>query len=256
MLVLALAIPAASFAAEAGPAGITGTGGSPNELLPDLRLKLTGFYLEPMPNGGARLRIGSTALNLGDGPFELRGFRASTAESQMSVLQRVAFDDGTKRNRPTGAVMEFEGDGHDHWHLQRFITLELFKKRAPQNVLGLRKLGFCIIDEELRRPDLPNASTIRHFYGQTGCGNPDSLRLKPGISVGWADIYPPDFVLQWIKLPPSFTTGRYRVCGTVDSEGEFDEVREDNNWVWHDLRIDVSANTVERLATGFSDCRP
>jgi hypothetical protein len=254
ILVIALIVPATAAAANGGQA--RATGGQPGELLPDLALELTGFRLEKLPNGSARLRVGSTALNFGDGPFAVRGTRASTDDPTMKVRQRVSFDDGTTRLRLTGAVMEFEGDGHDHWHLQRFIRLQLYKRSAPQRVLGLRKLGFCIIDEELRRPNLPNASPERVFFGQNGCGVPDSLKLTAGISVGWADIYPADFVLQWIKLPAGFISGRYRLCGMVDAEEEFDETREGNNWVWHDLRIDVAAGTVERIRSGRTDCRP
>lgn len=230
--------------------------GGAQDLLPDLRPNQNGFFLERPEEGGVLLRVGSISLNVGEGPFALIGRRSSTAETSMRVRQRILTDAGVKRSHPTDAVMEYTGDGHDHWHLQRFISMQLYRPKAPDTVYGLQKVGFCLIDDEFRFPDLPGASPQRHFYGQTGCGFPESLRLTPGISVGWVDIYPADFVLQWIDLPPDLPPARYRVCTMVDAEEQFLETREDNNWMWDDVYIDLSTDTVERRARGRGDCRP
>ncbi len=231
--------------------------GAARDLLPDLRPKLSGFYLETLEDGTARLRVGSSALNYGEGPFQLLAKRSSTAVESMIVKQRIMTEDGVKYNRRTGGVLEYAGlDGHAHWHLQHFISMELYDPLAPGTVHSLTKVGFCLIDEDFRRPDLPGASSRRQFYGQTGCGFPDSLRLTPGFSVGWADVYPADFSLQWIDLPSDLPAGTYRVCGMVDAEDQFLETRETNNWIWRDLHIDVAAGVVTKLGKGKNDCRP
>ncbi len=227
------------------------------DLLPDLRPKLSGFYLETLEDGATRLRVGSAAINVGEGPFKLLARRASTSDSTMRVKQRIFTDDGVNYDRRTEGVLEYAGlDGHAHWHLQRFISMQLYDPVAPGSVHSLTKIGFCLIDEDLRRPDLPGAPSNRQFYGQTGCGFPDSVKLTPGISVGWADVYPADFSLQWIDLPSDLPAGTYRVCGMVDSEEQFLETRETNNWIWHDLHIDVAAGVVNKLDKGKNDCRP
>lgn len=241
------------------PSGSIGPPGSalPGDLLPDLRLAtLQDIHLETMSDGHYRLRAGTIAVNVGKGAFAVRGVRHDSTEPLMVASQRIFDTHGGSRFLQPTLSMQYQGDGHNHWHLLDFLSLELYRQDDPTHVFRLRKLGYCLIDEVKYRPELPGSPRTRRFYGQTGCGSPDSLVLKSGISVGWGDVYPADFVLQWIDLPADTPAGRYRLCGTMDPDHRFLELDTTNNSVWHDLVIDPKRGTVRQVGKGWTSCRP
>jgi len=251
---LAAVVSAALISGIAGPVAAARV----QDLLPNLRMApLQDIHIQVLANGHRRLRVGTIALNQGQGAFQVRGRRASTSQPLMSVEQRIFLSSGGSRFRTTSAAMKYQGDGHNHWHLQGFVSLELWRVGDPTpSVYNLHKLGFCLIDEVPWSIHAPYATTRRHFFGSIGCGKPWSLSLQPGISPGWGDNYPADFVLQWIDLPDTLRSGEYMLCGTVDRAGDFLETKESDNQVWNDLHIDAATNRVTQIDHGRSACGP
>jgi hypothetical protein len=74
-----------------------------------------------------------------------------------------------------------------------------------------------------------------------------------GLSVGWGDIYPWNFVFQWIDIS-GLPGGRYRVRATVDLRNDYDESIEDDNCTWSIIDIPAPGNgtgvTVEKQGFG------
>jgi hypothetical protein len=233
------------------------TAAGTGERLPDLRMaNLRDFRIETLGDGSKRLRVSTIAVNVGRGQFELRATRPDASHDVMTVQQRIFNDAGTTQYIDTAATMRYAGDGHSHWHVQKFITLELYRASTPEVAWRLNKIGFCVIDALSHNSALPGYSSTRRYVGSTGCGTSSSTALRPGISIGWADYYPWDFVRQWVGLPPDFPADIYRLCATVDPRHQFRELSESNNWTWHDLYIDTATNTVNEVGRGRSECRP
>lgn len=227
--------------------------------LPDLRMPSPREFYFQYYNGEKRLRFTTYILNLGQGPFKIEGRRASTAESTMTVRQRLYVTDGTSRSVATGAVMRYTGDGHDHWHAQRIATYELLKQtrtglrpvlRDGNAVVGA-KVGFCFFDTNPWDLSLPGAPGYR-VYHESGCGVRSSLKASMGLSVGWSDKYPANFAFQWMNV--AGLGGRYRVCVTVDRFGWFRESNNENNEAWADVSFTAAGSRVSVLATGTGSC--
>jgi hypothetical protein len=251
LLGLGLLAPAGTTtAAETGSVAPTGA----VELLPDMRMaNLYGMRLAKSPRGRDRLRFGTIGWNIGDGPLEVRGAKTDPDDPTMQVKQRIYRSDGTFRTRTTPSIMFYAGDGHEHWHVRSFITVKLYKRGQPTgNVLGLRKLGFCLLDAR-QMPDPPPRSPASAVYRH--CGHAGDVRVNTGISVGYGDDYPPAWTLQWIDVT-GLAPGGYRLCTTVDPHDDFVEKSEQNNQRWTDVRIDIPAGRVRVLATGVGSCRP
>jgi hypothetical protein len=220
---------------------------APAPRLPDLRMALpTGFTLD-RSGTGRRLRLTTTILNVGEGPFELRATRPSRSTDRMTVRQRIRHSDGTWTSRATDAVGRYATDGHDHWHIQRVSGMELFTTAGGPVRTG-RKIGFCFFDTGRYRPDVPR-SPARAQYTESGCGTRASTRITMGISVGWGDRYPAGIAYQWIDVtgvPP----GTYHVRISADPKGHYRELDEDNNCSWARVRLPQSGSTVRVLDRG------
>ena len=230
--------------------------GEPRELLPDLRMtRLRNLQIETTPTGAKLLRFGTIIVNVGEGPFELRGRRADTSRQLMQVRQRIYDENGGSRYAWTAAVMHYAGDGHDHWHVRKLERIELFAVESPDTVRRIAKRGYCFLDItpfNLRLPDAPQ----QRVYGESRCGEPNSLTVRPGLSIGWGDDYPWYFPYQWI-VATGLPSGRYRLCVTADANGYFAELNEGNNWVWHDLDLDFDNDTVTHVGSSRTvPCRP
>jgi hypothetical protein len=227
------------------------------DLVPDLVMaKPYGWYLEERPSGKTWLRFGTIAWNVGDGPLEIRARRLDPGDDTMVVRQRIYDSAGGRRSHQTTSLMIYEGnDGHTHWHLRRFIDIDLYKANQPKpEVLGARKLGYCLLDA-VRKNQPPPGSPAQPVYPLDACGHPNSQSLLEGLSVGWGDDYPPNFAHQWMDIT-GLETGRYRMCLTVDPQSEFEEISEENNQRWVDVRINIPNDRVVVKATGTEACGP
>lgn len=207
-----------------------------SDLMPDLGLaRLSGLSVENTSDGRRLLRYSTTIVNVGSGPFEAHGQRASTNDSQMTVFQRIFDDSGGWRDASTGAVAVFGGDGHHHWHVRDLQTAELVRLDNGIKVGTSAKRGFCFWDNRSYRLTLEGAPPSP-VYDESGCGDESSLETAMGQSVGWGDIYPawlPDQYIDITGLGP----GRYRLIVTADGFGWFDEADESNNFTWVDIQL-------------------
>ena len=204
--------------------------------LPDLGMAaLSDFRLDRLPDGRRVLRYSTTIVNVGAGPFELRGQRSGTGETQIPAVHRIYDDGGGTRDVPTGAVMVYGGDGHNHWHVRDLENSELIRLDNGSKVGTGAKRGFCFWDVTAYRLSLPGAAGSP-FYGSSGCGTLSSLDIAMGLSIGWGDIYPATLPDQYIDIS-GLGAGRYRLLVTADGGNWFAESSESNNATWVDLQL-------------------
>ena len=215
--------------------------------LPDLAMARLSDLSIRTSNGRRLLRYSTTIVNVGSGPFELHGQRASNAEPEMSVIQRVFDDAGGSRDIATSAVMVYAGDGHNHWHVRDLQLQEVF--RADGTSAGRSdKRGFCFWDNVRYRLSLPGAPQSP-VYGESGCGGTGSLTTAVGLSIGWGDIYPASLPDQFIDIT-GLADGRYRLVVTADPSSWFAETNENNNVTWVDLELSGGGSQFSVLGYG------
>jgi hypothetical protein len=226
---------------------------APAERLPDLRMALPADFVLDRSGAGRRLRMTTTILNVGDGPFEVRATRASRGAERMTVRQRIRRTDGTWTSRATGAVARYATDGHGHWHVQRVSGMELFATDGRAIRTG-RKIGFCFFDTSRYRPLLPRSPSKRR-YAEAGCGTRSSLRVTMGISVGWGDRYQATLAYQWIDVT-GVPAGTYHVRVSADPLDHYRELRETNNCSWALVRLPATGSRVAVLDRGYGCAVP
>ena len=215
-----------------------------SDRLPDLAMyRLLDFTIEKTPDHHRLLRYTTIIVDIGAGKFQAEGSRSSSAQPEMSVVQRIFDDVGGSRTRPTAARMYFAGDGHTHWHLrdleQSALTpLDDDQRHDHQQSLASAKHGFCFFDNIKFNLLLPGAP-LDAFY--LDCGDdPTALSQTMGLSVGWGDAYWFDIVDQWIDIT-GVKNGRYRLTSTADAQNSFLESDETNNVTWTDLHLHGNA---------------
>jgi hypothetical protein len=211
-----------------------GVASAASDRLPDLGMaRLADIRIEKTPDGRRLLRYTTVIVNVGAGPFEVHGARASAGETEMSVGQRVYDDVGGHRDVATSARMFFAGDGHDHWHVRDLESSDLLRLDNGAKVGTGAKRGFCFWDNVKYRLTLPGAPQSAAYFG---CGSSSSLQVTAGISVGWGDEYPARLPDQFVEIT-GLTPGRYRLLVTADASNWFLEASEANNATWVDLQI-------------------
>lgn len=224
------------------------------ELLPDPRIApLYGLTIRTTSAGRKHLRFGTKSWNTGDGPIEVRG--ENRVSNEMTLIAQRVFDDhgGCRDIIQPLAEMWYAGDGHNHWHLSKYMVTQLYKKTSS-TVLRIRKTGFCLIDLHHMAYPPPNSPAER-VYWNGACGNSDSTAIRMGVSVGYADDYPPLIALQWIDIT-GLPKDVYRLCTGVNPYGwwlERDGVGT-NNYYWVDLSLNAAKSTFTVLARGRSAC--
>ncbi len=214
--------------------------------LPDLgKARLSDIYIEKTADGRRLLRFTSTIVNVGAGPFEVRGQRASTSDTQMTAVQRIYDTSGAYRNVAVATTMFFAGDGHNHWHVRDLEGSSLIRSDNGVKVGTGEKRGFCFVDSYIYA-SLPTTPANKVY---TGCGDASSLSVTTGISVGWADVYGANLAFQYIDIT-KVSSGRYRLLVTVDPSGWFSESNKSNNSTWADLQLQGNGTGVRVLALG------
>jgi hypothetical protein len=229
-------------------------------LLPDLYMDPPhDMQIAETPGGLLKLRFGTIVWNVGDGPLEVRA-RDRSGNAMTDVDQIVHRSNGTKRARPSTASVFYSGDGHDHWHIGRFVVVTLGRipgapPTDPPIRRNLRKIGFCLVDSfrapagELRPPNSPAQG--QYF----SCGFQESTNIRMGISVGYGDIYTAFTAHQSVDVT-SVPAGSYRLCVTVNANQAWREKGANvaNNSYWYDLELDPQIRSVEVIAGGQSAC--
>jgi hypothetical protein len=226
--------------AVAGPDELTQAA---TDLAPDLGMaRITDVHLNRTSTGRRLLRFSTTIVNVGVGPFELRG-RWSAVDQRWVVAQQVTDTAGDTRSVETAASLTFGGDGHGHWHVSDLLAADLVRLDNGSKVGTSAKLGFCFWDNATYRLSLPGAPGAP-VYGAAGCGTATSTVVTMGLSVGWGDTYPYTLPDQYIDIT-SLTPGRYRLNVVADARRLFFEQSESNNGTWVDLQI--KANGAPRI---------
>jgi Lysyl oxidase/S-layer homology domain len=229
LLLLAAVAPAATVAAA-------------NDRLPDLRSAAIHDLRIERSGGRKLLRFTTEIRNYGAGPFEIRGNRPNT--SAAFVIDQIIYrTDGRYRRLRTNATVRYAGDGHDHYHVRRMATYNLW---STHGTFRDSKIGFCFFDTNPRYLSLPGAPRTGR-YRQTGCGARNATSTRSGISVGWADKYPWNFAYQWIDVT-GLPNGTYTLRNVVDLYGSFLESNEKNNCSY--VRISIGTSSVRVLNSG------
>ena len=218
--------------------------------LPNLKMLPLDDWRIQNVDGRRLLRFTTIMVNRGPGAFEVRGHR-TPSQNRMAIDQVIFNEAGGSRRRSTSAVGRYAGDGHDHWHVQRIMTYELYRVDNPATVRGGAKTGFCFLDTTAWRLSLPYARQSP-YYQESWCGTRSTLTNRVGISVGWGDRYPWDFAFQWIDIT-GLPSGRYIVRSTVDISNHYRETNNFDNCTWARVRIPPSGNNVTVLDSG-NDC--
>lgn len=255
-VLLALPIPAAAAYPMSLSDGPTANAG---DLLPDIKMApVYDVSLKYTQSGKVRLRFGSTIWNIGQGPLEARGTGRDNRK-MTQIRQVIHASNGTTRQvTPPGVTGFYAGDGHNHWHVSRFVTATLFPVATTggatsNTVRSLRKIGFCLTDSVRVPSEVAPPNSPGRTYPYTGCGTRKSRTFKMGVSMGWADVYPATIAYQWIDVT-TLPTGDYRLCTTPNPEGAWLEADYTNNSAWIDLRINVGSKQVTILGQGDTAC--
>ena len=143
--------------------------------------------------------------------------------------------------------MFWAGDGHNHWHVNDFVSTELERTDNGVKVGRGAKQGFCLTDSNAFNVSLPGAPNSKVYKGCVK-GGQTSLAVKMGISVGWGDRYGYTLPFQWIDIT-DLTPGRYKLTGTVDAQNYYLESDETNNTTWTILQLNGD-NTVTVIQQG------
>ena len=246
---IGIAVAVALAASVLGPTGNVMAGAA--DKLPDFELaRPHDMSVQVAPNNRKRLRFGSVVYNVGDGPMEMR---ASNRQSTVmtNVRQRIYRTDDTFRDVPKDVRVSYEDDGHNHFHIRKFIVASLTRLDGSAPIRRLRKIGFCLVDTLQRSPAVPGTGSARFF----GCGTRYSQSVTTGISLGWGDVYSPNTRYQQIDVT-GLPTGSYLLCATVNPLGAWSEKNgvSSNNSYWFVVNLNPSAATVVPTDEGDGPC--
>ena len=225
------------------------------DLLPDLQMAQPySVQVTTAENGRKKLRFGTIAYNVGDGAIEVRAGDRNGRE-MLNIRQWIHRSDGSGRAiaKPDARVF-YSGDGHDHWHVARFIVVRLTSLESSDTQRRIRKIGFCLLDSvPMRAAERPPNSPSGPVY--VSCGTLQNTKVKVGISVGFGDNYPPEFAHQAIDVT-GLPAGTYRLCATVNPHGIWTEKNNNvaNNSFWMDINLDVASNDVQVENMGATAC--
>ncbi|HEX3278752.1 MAG TPA: lysyl oxidase family protein [Thermoleophilaceae bacterium] len=189
-----------------------------------------GMYLDSSSwPGHALLRAGNAIESIGKGPVELRGVRASRL--YMNARQRIYKRRGGWITVRTGARLRYK-----FAHLQRYwwkffraASFQLWRLDAHgervKRVKTGPKVSYCLRDLDHTRSWLGGSPFGAHY---PACSNTASLKYDTlGTSVGWADVYPPDYPEQWIEV--TGLRGCFAYVHTADpANGVYESNERDN----------------------------
>jgi hypothetical protein len=230
-----------------GPAAVA-QAATADLLLPDLAMVAPfDFRVEITPEGRRLLRFSTVLVNIGRGPFQAYGYDTdgfAAIGDTLHVRQEIKRADGTWAVRDTGATMTWAGDGHDHWHINRYQQFALH--RLDGSHIGyVAKIGFCAFDSY----PYGSLKPAKYTWETYACRTAPNGRVPMGTSRNWGDIYKSTIAFQWIDIT-GLPAGTYRLNVVADppfgTNGKFREMDETNNRSW--ARISISGSTVKVLA--------
>jgi hypothetical protein len=162
-----------------------------------------GMYLDRVTSPGrSLLRAGNAIESIGKGPVELHGVRYNRV--YMHARQRIYKRGGGWIVVRTGAKLrlKFAHLSRFWWKFFNAASFQLWRVDGQGNrtrkVRTGPKVSYCLRDLTHTRPWLSRTPYLPHY---PACSNNISLRRDTlGTSVGWADVYPPDYPEQWIDV--------------------------------------------------------
>jgi hypothetical protein len=206
--------------------------------------QLPNLVMEPLadwnveytePDNRRLLHVTTLFSNVGDGPFELRGSRTDPQAPTMELDQVIYTESGGFRRIPTKVDARYAGDGHNHWHAQQVVTMELAPVLDPGSVTTGNKIHFCFFDNSPTHRDAAGARG-EGYYRNRWCGTPSSYSVRMGLSIGWGDRYGWDFVGQYIDIT-NLAGGTYTLKATVDWSNNFYETDDTDNCTMSRIQI-------------------
>jgi Lysyl oxidase len=201
-----------------------------------------GMYLDKATSPGrSLLRAGNAIESIGKGPVELHGVRYNRV--YMHARQRIY-----KRGRGwvtvrTGAKLrlKFAHLSRYWWKFFNAASFELWRLDGEGNrtrkVRTGPKVSYCLRDLAHTRPWLARTPLLPHY---PACSNNVTLRRDTlGTSVGWADVYPPDYPEQWIDV--TGLRGCFAYVHIADPNNRIFESNENNNVAQVIVRLPFNA---------------
>lgn len=242
-----------AVAAAAAATVVAAPAAAASQLLPDLGMaRLKDFSIDTKTIAGHKLlRYTARMVNVGAGPLELEGSRASTSTTDMTVTQRVYLSGGGYTTLSTPLVMFYAGDGHNHWHTKDIEGGVLTRLDNGKQVGTLAKEGFCFFDNMQYMLTLPSAPQSATYVEPPSCSPnmPGALSTSMGLSVGWGDIYPANIAFQYIDIT-GLPQGKYLLTASANPNDQAIESNYGNNSVWAKLQINNSSVKVLQTSPG------
>jgi hypothetical protein len=193
---------------------------------------------------GWTVEFSSALLNVGKGDFHATADKG--LDGQWTMTQDIEHADGGASHEVSDAEPVWGGDGHEHWHVKRYVTYHLYALDHSGKETGDprtdHKIGFCIYDFERSDLDL-GIGPDDPVYERKGCGSEDSTHLVMGLSPGWVDFYHWNLPGQSISID-GLGDGDYRIYAVADEEGFFQEASRDNNRTWVEFTLSTNAEGV------------
>jgi hypothetical protein len=205
---------------------------------PDLQMaRPFGLRVERTAGGRSLLRAGNAIKSRGRGPVELHG--RLIARRTMRVRQRIYGVGREHVGVRTGGRLYFyliPGQGR-YWKFRDAARFELWsvdgEGRRRRLVRSGPKLYYCFRDFRKTSPGLPHAPRARLY---PGCSqNPRKRRVTLGTSVGWSDVYPPEYHEQWLDV--TGLRGCFAYVQIADPKNGIYESHENNNQAQRIVRL-------------------
>ncbi|MCB0870905.1 MAG: hypothetical protein KDB52_08750 [Solirubrobacterales bacterium] len=212
-----------------------------NLLCPDLRIgKPSEMYLdrEAVP-GRVVLRSTNDIRSRGLGPMEVRGHR--DREFSMNVTQAIQRRSGGYALFPTEGRLRFFTVGYrwggSYWKVRDPLRFELWRINDAGKKTRLVRTGpkqfYCFRDLALTNPDSIRAPREAVY---PACNqNPKVRNVTLGTSVGWSDIYPSTYHLQWIDV--TGLRGCFAYVLHLDPGNVLFELDKKNNYAQRTIRL-------------------
>lgn len=246
------------------------------DMLPDLVL-LTSittrnlhYYPENHPEFPSQIRFAASIANFGYGPIETFGKNEWYCNTQrvsgpdekcgdgsyprQQLYQRIyrkvnGADTLSYFDRPAGTNYFDDKPGHYHYHVDDWVSIELYRQKK---ILGLfrkrtliakgSKVSYCLFDSGICQP---HDNLCLDIHGKIpalvnyGLGNYVACDArKQGISVGGYDTYGYMYEGQNLELPRGLPKGYYYLHLTIDPNGYYQESDKKNNFNIFRIYID------------------
>jgi hypothetical protein len=168
----------------------------------------------------------------------------------MTAWQLVRRADGTVHRLPCAGLMRYDvAPSHSHWHFHPFERYELWKRAGARALARDHKQGFCFGD----RHRLAHAGKPRFRAGDCGLFKPRLFSVQEGTSVGYVDIYPPEYHGQWIDVT-GVHDGRYVLVHRVNPEFALRERSYTNNEASVLIELRAGGVRILKSCPGSANC--